>query len=161
MAKKRAARPMTRKAPKTSVLSRLPGDIKKLQRDAQSLLQQTRKETARLTQDQKRALGRVVTQAQQLRKDFDGLVKRTSKDLESRSKRFLSTVQQQAEKRLEPVLKRVLGGELASRDDVQALARRVHALEERLGQHTHAEPSPAAIPEPPVAAETEPTTSET
>ena len=141
MAKKKAVRGKVRSAP---VLSRLQGGVKQVRRDAEAVLSRARREAVRLSRDQKRALDGVVKQAQRLRSDFEKLVKRTSKDLESRPKQLLAMLEKEAEKRLEPIVKRLLG---PSRQEIQRLARRVHALEQLMQQHSHAE-TPAALMPP-------------
>jgi len=125
-AKKRAgARPQT-----SDVLGRLQGTMKKLQRDAETLLGQTRKQTANLiTRDQKRALNRLFSQAQRLRTDLERRAQRASKDVESRAERFLSTLEKEAGKRLAPLLKRL---DLPSRQEIHSLSRRIGQLERRV-----------------------------
>ena len=140
MAKKKAARPKPQAKP---LRSRLESSLKKLQRDAEGLFGRTRKQAVRLSQDQKRALDRVVKEGQRLRTDFETRVKRTSKDLEKRSKQFLTTLEKEAEKRLEPVVSRLIG---PSRQEVQSLTRRVHALEQLLKQRTP--PAQPSMPAP-------------
>lgn len=144
MAKKKAVRSNGRSAP---MLSRIQSGVKQMQRDAEGVLSRARKEAVRLTRDQKRALDGVVKQAQRLRSDFEKLVKRTSKDLESRPKQLLAMLEKEAEKRLEPIVKRLLA---PSRQEMQRLAQRVHELEQRVTQHAHAEapapPMPPALP---------------
>jgi polyhydroxyalkanoate synthesis regulator phasin len=143
MAKKKTARA---KAQSSSVLSRIQGSVKKMQRDAQALLGRARKEAVRLSHEQKRAVDRVIGEAKRLRSDFEKSVKRTSKDLESRSKRLLSTLEKDVEKRIEPVVNRLVG---PSRQEVQSLTRRVHELEQLVKQHSHAEtPAPPPPPAP-------------
>ncbi len=145
MAKKKAARAKAKPSP---VLSHLQANLKTLQRDAEAVLGKARKETARLGQDQKRALQRVVAEAKQLRGDFEKAVKQTSKDLESRSKRFLSSLQNKATKRLEPVLKQLAGRDAGLRSEVQKLSRRVQELEQLVKGHAHTE-TLTAVPKQP------------
>src|SRR5271169_6279652 len=139
-AKKKAG---PKKTESSSVLSRIQGGIKTMQRNAETLLGRARKEAARLSNEQKRTLDRVVKEAKRLRSDFEQSVKRTSKDLESRSKRLLSTLEKDVEKRIEPVVNRLVG---PSRQEVQSLARRVHELEKLVKQHSHVEIPAAATP---------------
>lgn len=68
-------------------------------------------------------------------------MKQTSKDLESRSRGLLSTLEKKAEKRLEPIVRRLVG---PSRQEVQNLSRRVHHLEQLMKQLTHEAPTPPA-----------------
>lgn len=145
MAKKKAVRGKAKPSP---ILSNLQGHIKRLNRDAEAVLSKTRKETVRLGQDQKRALQRVVTEAKRLRGDFKKVVEQTSKDLGSRSKRFLSTLQKEATKRLDPVLKQLVGLDAGVREEVQKLSQRVQELEQLVKGHSHTE-TPAAAPKPP------------
>jgi polyhydroxyalkanoate synthesis regulator phasin len=145
MAKKKKV--VRRKAQKTPVLSRIQGGVKKMQRDAEALLGRARKEAVRLTREQKRVLDRVVGEARRLRGDLEKSVKRTSKNLESRSKRLLTTLEKDIEKRLEPVVNRLVG---PSRQEVQSLSRRVRELEQLVKQHSHAD-TPAAPPPAPSA----------
>ncbi len=151
MAKKKTVR----RASKPPILAHLQSNLKQLQRDAESVLRQARKETARLGQDQKRALQRVVNEARGLRRDFEGVVKQTSKDLEARSKQFLATLQKEAARRLDPVLKQLSGRDAGVRDEVQKLSRRVQELEKIVKGHAReAAPPPSTQPSlfPPDAA---------
>ena len=141
-AKKKAAPKKTKRTQSSSVLSRIQGGITKMQRNAETLLGRARKEAARLSTEQKRTLDRAVKEAKRLRSSFEKSVKQTSKDLESRSKRVLSTLEKEVEKRIEPVVNRLIG---PSRQEVQSLVRRVHQLEKLVKQHSHAE-APAAAP---------------
>ncbi|MFI5366345.1 MAG: hypothetical protein ACHQ4J_12050 [Candidatus Binatia bacterium] len=140
MAKKKAVR---KKVEPGTVLSRLQSGLKKMQRDAEALLGRARKEAVRLSGDQKRALNRVVSEAKRFRSDAQKIAKRTAKDLEARSKRLLSTLEKDVEKRIEPVVNRLVG---PSRQEVQDLTRRVHQLEQSLQQHSH---TATALPPPP------------
>jgi len=143
MAKKKTA---PRKAKAAPVLSRLEGNLKKLQRDAEAMFNRTRKQAVQLlSRDQKRALDRVVGEVRRLRTDFDKRVQRASKDVEARAKDFFATLEKQAERRLEPVVKRLVG---PSRQEIQSLSRRVRHLEERLQEHTHTAPPAAPPPAP-------------
>lgn len=87
MTKKKAFRSEVRLAP---VLSRIQSGVKQMQPDAEAVLSRARKEAVRPPRDQQRTLDGVVKQAQRLRSAFEKLVKRTSQDLESRSKRLLA-----------------------------------------------------------------------
>ena len=145
MAKKKAVRGKAKPSP---IRSHLQGNLKKFQRDAEAVLSKARKQTARLGQDQQRALQQVVTEAKRLHGDFEKVVKQTSKDLESRSKRFLSTLQKEATKRLDPVLQQLVGRDAGVREEIQELSRRVQELEQLVKGHSHTE-TPAAVPEQP------------
>ncbi len=142
MARKKA-RPKVQSSP---VVSHIQSGIKKMQRDTEALLRRVRSEAVRLSRDQKRAVDRVVGEAQRLRSDLQKVVKQTSKDLESRSRQLLSTLEKETEKRLEPVVRRLVG---PSRQEVQNLSRRVHHLEQLMKQHTHAETPAAPAQAPP------------
>ena len=141
MAKKRTVR---RKPQAKPMLSRVQAGVKKMQRNAKALVGRARKEAARLSHEQKRGFDRVATEVQRLRSDFDKLVRQTSKDIESRSRHLLTSLEKDIDKRLEPILRRLTG---PSRQEVQNLAQRVHQLEQLVKQHTHAAPTTA----PPVA----------
>ncbi len=128
MAKKKAA--SSHKPQTAQVLSRLQGNIKRLQRDAESLMSRTRKQaTSLISRDQKRALDRLFGQAQRLRTDLEKRAQRASKDVESRAERFLSTLEKEASKRLGPLLRRL---DVPSRQEVHTLSRRIGQLERRL-----------------------------
>jgi F0F1-type ATP synthase membrane subunit b/b' len=145
MAKKKVARPKAQSKP---MLSQIQSGIKKMRRDAETFLSQARKEAARLSRDQKRSVDRVLSEARRLRSDLQKVVKQTSKELESRSRRMLSTLEKEAENRLEPVVSRLVG---PSRQEIQSLSRRVHQLEQLMKQHSHVEaptPAPAASVQP-------------
>ena len=75
-------------------------------------------------------------------------VKRTSKDLEARPKELLALLEKQAEKRLEPIVKRLVA---PSRNTLHSLTRRVEELEAQLKQHAH--PAPPATSTPPSPAD--------
>jgi hypothetical protein len=107
MAKRKAPR---NKPPAGSVLSRVQGNLTRLQRDAEAILRRRRTE-------------------------FERLVTRTSRELEKRSQRLLSTVEHRASKRLEPLVKRLAGRALASRKEVQSLSRQIQELEQVLKPH--------------------------
>ena len=129
MAKKRTSNGKG-KLPTSQVLSRLQGNMKKLQRDAESLLTRTRKQATQLiSRDQRRALDRLFGQAQRLRTDLEKRAQRASKDVESRAERFLSTLEKEASKRMGPLLRRL---DLPSRQEVHSLSRRIGQLERRL-----------------------------
>lgn len=155
MPKKKPAR---RKTQGTPVLSRIQGGIKKMQREGEALLGRARKEATRLSQEQKRALEQVAKKVQRLSSDFEKGVKRTSKDLEARSKELFSKLEKDIEKRLEPIIDRVVG---PSRQEVQRLSRRVHELEQLVQQHAPATPpaAPHAPASPPAVAPTSPSES--
>lgn len=139
-----AKKQVTRRTPQpTPVLSRVRSGVQQMQRDAEAALNRARQEAARLSRQQQRALAGVVKQAQGLRSDFEKLVKRASKDIEARPKQMLALLEKEAEKRLEPIVKRLLA---PSRQELRRLAQRVHDLEQLLQQHAHAEPPVAAVP---------------
>ncbi len=156
MAKKQAAtKPQT-----AQVLSRLQSNMKRLQREAQTLLGRTRKQASSLiTRDQKRALDRLFSQAQRLRADLEKRAQRASKDVESRAERFLSTLEKETAKRLGPLLRRL---DVPSRQELHSLSRRIGQLERRLRPSrkapaappvsvSHSAPAPAEASVPPIA----------
>jgi len=139
MAKKKAssAKPQT-----SQVLSRLQDNMKRLQRDAETLVTRTRKQATQLiSRDQKRALDRLFGQAQRLRTDLEKRAQRASKDVESRAERFLSTLEKEAAKRMGPLLRRL---DLPSRQEVHSLSRRIGQLERRLRPARSVRPGPVA-----------------
>ncbi len=141
MAKKKAART---KSQTGQVLSRLQANMKRLQRDAESLLGRTRKQASHLiSRDQKRALDRLLSQTQRLRTDLEKRAQRASKDVESRAERFLATLEKEAAKRLGPLLKRL---DLPSRQEIHSLSRRIGQLERRMQPRraSHVEATPAS-----------------
>jgi polyhydroxyalkanoate synthesis regulator phasin len=153
MPKRRAVRS---KAQTNQVLSRLQGNMKKLQRDAEGLLARTRKQASNLiSRDQKRALDRLFSQAQRLRTDLEKRAQRASKDVESRADRFLSTLEKEAVKRLGPLLRRL---DVPSRQEVHSLSRRIGQLERRVRPSRKSVAEAPALPRPSTpAAETPPT----
>jgi hypothetical protein len=141
MAKKQVSRS---KPQSTPVLSRVRSGVQQMQRDAEAALNRARKEALRLSREQQRALDGVLKQARGLRTDFEKLVKRASKDIESRPKQLLTLLEKEAEKRLEPVVKRLLA---PSRQELRRLMQRVQELEHAVQQHAHAEtPAPPERP---------------
>jgi polyhydroxyalkanoate synthesis regulator phasin len=127
MAKKKAGK---REAHGGDILSRLQGNMKRLQRDAEDLLSRSRKQAARLiSRDQKRALERIVNQAKRLRSDLEKRAKQASRQIEAQSERLLVTIERETAKRLTPLLKRL---DLPSRQEVQGLSRRLAQLEKRV-----------------------------
>src|SRR5262249_54491683 len=142
----------------TQVLSRLQTNMKKIQRDAESLLTRTRKQATQLiSRDQRRALDRLFGQAQRLRTHLEKRAQRASKDVESRAERFLSTLEKEAAKRMGPLLRRL---DLPSRQEVHSLSRRIGQLERRLrparlprtDSPVMASPPPPLLPEEPAHA---------
>jgi F0F1-type ATP synthase membrane subunit b/b' len=124
------AKTKARKGETGQLLSRLQSNMKQLQRDAERLMQRTRKQAAQLiSRDQRRALDRILTQAKKLRGDLEKRAERASKDVESRAERLLTTIEKETAKRVAPLLKRL---DLPSRQEVQALSRRIGQLEKRL-----------------------------
>jgi polyhydroxyalkanoate synthesis regulator phasin len=118
------------KAQSGDVLMRLQNNMKRLQRDAETLLGRTRKQaTTLISRDQKRALERLFNQAQRLRSDLEKRAQRASRDVESRAERFLSTLEKEASKQLAPLLKRL---DLPSRREIHNLSRRIGQLERRV-----------------------------
>jgi molecular chaperone GrpE (heat shock protein) len=151
MAKKKAA---SSKSQTSQVLSRLQTNMKRLQRDAESVLGRTRKQVSHLiSRDQKRALDRLLSQAQRLRTDLEKRAQRASKDVESRAERFLATLEKEAAKRLGPLLKRL---DLPSRQEIVNLSRRIGQLERRLKPRRPArtEAAPGTARAPMTSAET-------
>lgn len=147
MATKRKA---TKSKPQTSqVLSRLQQNMKKLQRDADSLMRQTRRQATQLIgRDQKRALDRLFSQAQRIRSDLEKRAQRASKDVESRAERFLSTLEKEAAKRMGPLMRRL---DLPSRQEIQSLSRRIAQLERRVREGFKPTPRTEPAPERQVA----------
>ena len=151
MARKKAAsgKPQT-----PQVLSRLRGNMKRLQRDAEALLDRTRRQaTDLISRDQRRAVDRLFSQAQRLRGDLEKRAQRASKDVESRAERFLSTLEKEAGKRLGPLLRRL---DLPSRQEVNNLSRRLGQLERRLRSGGRSAPAPTAVPAQPSVAQSAP-----
>ena len=147
MAKKKTGK---KAAPQTNqMLSRLQKNMQKLQRDAEGVLKRTRKQASELmSRDQKRALDRLVNQAQQLRKDFEKRAQRASKEVESRAERFLSTIEKETNKRLEPLLRRL---DLPSRHEIHGLSRRIDQLEKRMRERPAPRHRPAPVEPAPAA----------
>ena len=143
MAKQKAARS---KMQSRSVVSRIQGGIKQMQHEVTAPLTRARKEAIRLFREQKRALNRIVREAQRLRRDVERRAQHTAKDLERRSTRLRSMLEKEAAKRLEPVVKRLAGRDLASRREVQSLARRVQELEQLVKQHAQTAAAQTAPP---------------
>ena len=138
MPKKKATR---KKSPVRQALPRLQVNLKKLGRDAEALLGRARKQATQLvTRDQKQAMQRLLRHAQELRVDLDRRFQHASKDLEARSRRFFATLEKEAEKRLDPIVNRLVG---PSRREIQSLSRRVHHLEQVLNQRQPAGTAPS------------------
>jgi hypothetical protein len=134
MAKRKAERKTTQTG---SVASRIQGGIRNLQRELAAPLARARNEALRLLREQQRALSRVIRDAQGVRRDVERRAQQTSKDLERRSRRLLSRLEKETAKRLETVVKRLAGRDLASRREVQGLARRIQALEQLMRRNAH------------------------
>jgi len=155
MPKKKAA--VSRRTGTGQVLTRLQGNMKRLQRDTESLIGRARKQASTLiSRDQKRAVDRLFNQAQRLRGDLEKRAQRASKDVESRAERFLSTLEKEAAKRLGPLLRRL---DLPSRAEVHSLSRRIGQLERRMRPARKA-PRPRPAPAAPEATPLEPTSIE-
>jgi len=140
-----AKRETKKVAPPTGeVLDRLQESMAQLQRDADALMQRTQQQAvALISRDQRKAIENLFRQALRLREDLEKRAQRASRDVESRAERFLATLEKETAKRVSPLLKRL---DLPSRQDVQALARRVSQIERDLGKR-----SPAAAPRGKVA----------
>lgn len=150
MAKKKTGKSA---AQTSEIFSRLRGNMKRLQREAEILIHRTRKQAAQLiSRDQKRALDRILNQAKRLGSGLEKRATQASKDVESQSARLLATIEREAAKRLNPLLRRL---DLPSRKEVQNLSRRLAQLEKRLQgkRPASAETAPAPkVVEPPVTA---------
>lgn len=147
----------SRKPATNQVLTRLQGNMKRLQQDAEDLLKRTQKEaTSLISRDQRRALDRLFSQAQRLRTDLEKRAQRASKDVESRAERLLSTLEKEAGRRVGPLLKRL---DLPSRSEIRTLTKRVTRLERQLAAGgsgpTSAKSSDGPVKSPMPPAETE------
>jgi F0F1-type ATP synthase membrane subunit b/b' len=128
-------------ASSTQPLARLRDSMRTLQRDAQKLLQQTRKQaSAVITRDQRKALDRLLGQARRLRTDLEKRAQRAGKEIETRTERFLAGIEREARKRVAALLGTL---DVATRRDVQGLARRLTDLEKRLQRRPTPRPKPA------------------
>jgi polyhydroxyalkanoate synthesis regulator phasin len=124
----KAKRPTSK--PAREPLARLRDNMKRLQRDAETLLTRTRKQASSLiSRDQKRALNRLLDQAKRLGGDFEKRAQRVQKDVEQRSEKLLASLEAQITQRLEPIVRRL---DLPTRKEVQGLNRRIGQLERRL-----------------------------
>jgi len=139
MAKKKPAR---RKPQANPVLARIQTGLKKMQRDGEAVMSRVRTEATRVSREQQRAVTALLAEAKRFRGDLNKLVKHASKDLESQSKRVLSALEKEAEKRIEPVVSRLVGSDTL-RHEVQKLSERVRELENAVRQHSHPESRPA------------------
>ncbi|HYD49988.1 MAG TPA: hypothetical protein VEB21_16645 [Terriglobales bacterium] len=114
----------------TEILSRLQGNIKTLQTDAERLLRRTQKQATQLiSRDQRRAVERMFKQAQRLRTDLEKRAQRASKDVESRANRLLSTIEKEASKRFQPLVARL---DFPTRAEFRTLSRRIAQLERKV-----------------------------
>ncbi len=120
-------------------ITRLQTNMKRLQKEAESLLRRTQKQASTLiTKDQRRAVDRLLSQATRLRDDLEKRADRATKDMESRAERFLSTLEKEASKRINPLLRRL---DLPSRQELQTLNRRISQLERQLTAKSAASPA--------------------
>ena len=71
----------------------------------------------------------LLSQAQKLRNDIQKRAERALKDLEDRTQKLISAIEKQAEKGVEPILRSL---NLASRDEVEKLKKRLNHIEKRL-----------------------------
>ncbi len=136
---------MAQQSQTSEVLARLQANMKDLQRDADIVLTRTRKQATRLiSKDQKRAMDRLLTQAQTLRSGLEKRARRASRDVEAQAHRLVATIEKEATKRLRPLLERL---DLPTRDEVRNLAKRVAQLEKKL-KHEPAAPTSEPNQEP-------------
>jgi len=148
-----ATRKRTKAASSIQPLGRLQAAMRNLQRDADKLLKQTRKQARTLIRrDGEEALDRVLGRAQRLRKDLEKRTRRASRDLEARAEKFRSALEKEVSRRLSSVLQRL---ELPSRSEIQRLSRRIGDVEKKLRARPAARPAKAA-PKPPAKAAPKP-----
>ena len=146
MAKKKR----TKAASSIQPLGRLQAAMSNLQRDADKLLKQTRRQARTLIRrDGEEAFDRLVGQAKRLRKDLEKRAQRASRDLETRADKFRSALEKEVSRRLSAVLQRL---ELPSRREIQRLSRRIGELEKKVKSQAAARPAKATPrPETPAA----------
>jgi len=159
MAKKKMAR---RKPETRTVLARLQGNLKTLQRDTEALLRRARKQATQIIpRDQQRSLERLVSQARRIRTDVEKRVRQTAKRVEPRIERFFAALEKQAEKRLERLVVRLVWRMgLVTQKEVRGLSQRIRQLEQRVTRPPMPRRTPAMrTPPSPPAPETAPTTS--
>src|SRR5262249_9229119 len=101
MTKKKAA---SRTVQADQVLERLQKNMKRLQRDADQVLGRLQPPSHVIPPDQRRALTRLLNQAQRVRADLEKRAQWASKQVEARAEQFLSRLERRAAKRLRPIL---------------------------------------------------------
>jgi F0F1-type ATP synthase membrane subunit b/b' len=131
MAKKAAAR---RKPQTSTVLSRLQGNLKNLQRDTEALLSRARTQARQIiSHDQKRALDRLVGQARRIRSDAEKRVRRATRQVEPRIERLFSALEKQAQQRFESLVVRLVWRMgLVTQKEMRGLSQRISQLEHRV-----------------------------
>ncbi len=145
-----ATKKKTKATSSMPALSRLQATMRNLQRDADKLLKQTRKQAKTLIRrDGEEALNRFLGQAKRLGRDLEKRAQRASRDLEARADKFRSALEKEVGRRLSSVLQRL---DLPSRSEIQRLARRIGDLEKKLRSRPAARPAkPAPKSEAPAA----------
>lgn len=128
-------------------LTRLQAGMRNLQRDAEKLLQKTRKQaSAVITRDQQKAIDRIIEQARKLRKDLEHRARRASREIEVRTEKFLRAMEKEASQRLSSVLSRI---DVPSRTEIRSLTRRLDDLEKKVKSATpRRQHTPKSAPPP-------------
>lgn len=127
--KQKATRPKQTPNP-SDPLARLQSSMRSLQKDAETLLGQTRKRATQLIgRDQKQTANRLLDEARKLRKDIEGRVREAGKRLEGQIEKLLSSLEREANSRISAVLQRL---DVASQEQIQDLSRRIAQLEKKI-----------------------------
>jgi poly(hydroxyalkanoate) granule-associated protein len=102
----------------------------RVQKEGERVVGRLRKDAGDLLgKDRKKAVQELLSQAQKLRNDIQKRAERALKDLEERTQQLISAIEKQAGKGVEPILRSL---NLASRDEVDKLKKRLNQIEKRL-----------------------------
>jgi polyhydroxyalkanoate synthesis regulator phasin len=113
-------------------LAQVQDSLKALQAEGEKLVSRVRKEAGRLvSKDQRKVFDSLVSQAHAIRVDLQKRTDKALKTIESRAEKVYTRVESEAKKRIDPLVRRLT---LATRHDIEVLAKRLTALEKKLDE---------------------------
>jgi polyhydroxyalkanoate synthesis regulator phasin len=111
-------------------LAQAQESLKGLQEEAEKLIARVGKEAGRLiSKDQRKVLDSLVSQAQSIRADIQKRTEKALQAIESRAGKVYARVESETRKRIDALVRRL---PLATKHDVELLAKRLTALEKKV-----------------------------
>jgi polyhydroxyalkanoate synthesis regulator phasin len=111
-------------------LAQVQESLKVLQAEGEKLVARVRKEAGKLiSKDQRKLFDSLVSQAQAIRVDIQKRTDKALKTIESRTEKVYARVESEAKKRIDPLVRRLT---VATRHDIEILAKRLTALEKKI-----------------------------